>query len=57
VNFQGVFNFRLLLLSRGPLANNDLHAYADCGTEATNCKPNTNLKEKSELSNLYQTSS
>jgi len=30
---------------------------AGCGTEATNCKPITNLKEKFELSNLHQTSS
>jgi hypothetical protein len=26
------------------IENNDLHACADCGTEAKNCKPNTNLK-------------
>ena len=39
------------------IENNDLHACADCGTEATNCKPNTNLKEKFELSNYCKTSS
>jgi len=32
--------------------------YCDgCDTKALNCKPNTNLKEKSELSKLLQTSS
>jgi hypothetical protein len=32
--------------------------YCDgCDTEALNCKPITNLKEKIELPNLHQTSS
>jgi hypothetical protein len=38
---------------RNRLAANDLHVCAGCGTEATNCKPITNLKEKIELSNLH----
>jgi hypothetical protein len=43
LNSERFFNFRLLLLSRRPLANNDLHACAGCDTEALNCKPITNL--------------
>jgi hypothetical protein len=34
---------RLLLLSRGTIANNDLHASDGRDTEALNCKPITNL--------------
>ncbi len=48
---------RSFIFCRQRVSGNDLHACADCGTEATNCKPNTNLKEKIELSNLHQTSS
>jgi hypothetical protein len=35
---------------------NDLHVSDGRGTEAQNCKPITNLKEKSELSNFCKTS-
>jgi hypothetical protein len=38
------------------MAANDLRANEGRETKALNCKPNTNLKEISELSNLYQTS-
>jgi bacterioferritin-associated ferredoxin len=41
------------LIRTGAITNNDLHVCAGCGTEATNCKPITNLKEKIELSNLH----
>ena len=47
---------RLLLLSRGTIANNDLRANEGRETKALNCKPNTNLKEISELSNYCKTS-
>ena len=33
------------------ITNNDLRASEGRETEALNCKPSTNLKEKSELSN------
>ncbi len=42
---------RLLLLSRGTIANNDLRASEGRETKALNFKPNTNLKEISEPSN------
>jgi hypothetical protein len=35
---------------------NDLHVSDGRGTEAQNCKPITNLKENSELSNYCKTS-
>jgi hypothetical protein len=35
---------------------NDLHASDGRDTEALNCKPITNLKEKYELSNFSKTS-
>jgi len=38
------------------LAHNDLRANEGRETEALNCKPNTNLKEISELSNYSKTS-
>jgi hypothetical protein len=38
------------------LAHNDLRANEGRETKALNCKPNTNLKEKSELSNYCKTS-
>jgi hypothetical protein len=46
----------LLLLSRGIIAANDLRASEGRETKALNCKPNTNLKEISELSNYCKTS-
>jgi hypothetical protein len=36
------------------LVHNDLRADEGRETEALNCKPNTNLKEISELSNYYK---
>jgi hypothetical protein len=42
-------------IARG-FAANDLRASEGRETEALNCKPNTNLKEISELSNYYKTS-
>jgi hypothetical protein len=38
------------------ISANDLRANEGRETKALNCKPITNLKEKSELSNLHQTS-
>jgi len=38
------------------IANNDLRANEGRETKALNCKPNTNLKEISELSNFSKTS-
>jgi hypothetical protein len=38
------------------IAANDLHVSDGRGTEAQNCKPITNLKEKSELSIFCKTS-
>jgi hypothetical protein len=38
------------------IANNDLRANEGRETKALNCKPITNLKEKSELSNYCKTS-
>jgi hypothetical protein len=43
-------------LGRTAFANNDLHASDGRDTEALNCKPITNLKEISELSNYSKTS-
>ena len=40
----------------GGIDTNDLHVSDGRGTEAQNCKPFTNLKEKSELSNYCKTS-
>ncbi len=40
-----------VLESRGLVAYNDLRADEGRDTKALNCKPNTNLKEISELSN------
>ena len=42
---------RLLLLSRGTIANNGLRANEGRDAKALNCKPNTNLKEIFEPSN------
>ena len=42
---------RLLLLSRGTIANNGLRANEGRETKALNFKPNTNLKEIFEPSN------
>jgi len=42
-------------IARG-FAANDLRADEGRETKALNCKPNTNLKEISELSNYYKTS-
>lgn len=42
--------------SVGKLAGNDLRANEGRETKALNCKPNTNLKEISELSNYCKTS-
>jgi hypothetical protein len=36
------------------VTHNDLRANEGRETEALNCKPITNLKEKSELSNYYK---
>jgi hypothetical protein len=41
---------------REPIAYNDLRANEGRETKALNCKPNTNLKEISELSNYSKTS-
>ena len=38
------------------MSANDLHVCDGCDTKALNCKPNTNLKEKNELSNICKTS-
>jgi hypothetical protein len=38
------------------IENNDLRANEGRDTKALNCKPNTNLKEISELSNYCKTS-
>ena len=38
------------------MPHNDLRANEGRETKALNCKPNTNLKEKSELSNYCKTS-
>jgi hypothetical protein len=38
------------------MAHNDLHAREGRETNALNSKPNTNLKEKYELSNICKTS-
>ena len=38
----------------GGIDNNDLRANEGRETKALNCKPNTNLKEKYELSNYYK---
>jgi hypothetical protein len=40
-------------LHSGTITANDLHASDGRDTEALNCKPITNLKEKIELSNLH----
>ena len=46
----------LLLFSRRTIGTNDLRANEGRETKALNCKPITNLKEKSELSNYCKTS-
>jgi len=46
----------LLLFSRRAIGNNGLRAREGRETNALNCKPNTNLKEKYELSNYSKTS-
>ena len=38
------------------MSANDLHVGDGRDTKALNCKPNTNLKEKNELSNYCKTS-
>jgi hypothetical protein len=62
-NFAKRWQFRPPFLSvyvcsvgRPTLAPNDLHVSDGRGTEAQNCKPITNLKEKTELSNYSKTS-
>ena len=46
----------LLLFCRRTIGTNDLRANEGRETKALNCKPITNLKEKSELSNYCKTS-
>jgi hypothetical protein len=46
----------LLLFCRRTISANDLRASEGRETKALNCKPNTNLKEISELSNYCKTS-
>jgi hypothetical protein len=41
----------LVVVSVATIGYNDLRASEGRETEALNCKPSTNLKEKSELSN------
>jgi hypothetical protein len=43
---NSVFNFS------SPISYNGPHVCDGCDTKALNCKPITNLKEKTELSNL-----
>jgi hypothetical protein len=45
-----------LFIVRQPFTHNDLRANEGRETKALNCKPNTNLKEKTELSNYCKTS-
>ena len=47
----GVFEMSRAIENNGP------HVCDGCDTKALNSKPITNLKEKTELSNLHQTSS
>ncbi len=53
---QRIFNKMLLLFCRRTMSANDLRAREGRETNALNCKPNTNLKEKYELSNYCKTS-
>jgi hypothetical protein len=46
----------VVLLGSAGITANDLRANEGRETEALNCKPITNLKEKSELSNYCKTS-
>jgi hypothetical protein len=46
----------MLVLLSDLVAYNGLRANEGRETKALNCKPNTNLKEKSELSNYCKTS-
>jgi hypothetical protein len=48
---QGIFNKISLIFFRRTISANDLRANEGRETKALNCKPITNLKEKSELSN------
>ena len=48
---QRIFNKMLLLFCRRTMSANDLRANEGRETKALNCKPYTNLKEISELSN------
>jgi hypothetical protein len=50
------FKIWLLLFCRRTISANDLRANEGRETKALNCKPITNLKEKSELSNYSKTS-
>jgi hypothetical protein len=54
----GMFNVysKLSYLNRQRVSGNDLRANEGRETKALNCKPVTNLKEKSELSNYCKTS-
>jgi hypothetical protein len=45
LNSQRFFNFRLLLLSRRPLANNGFGLGAGRVSDALNCQPTTNLQK------------
>jgi hypothetical protein len=55
INFKIKMQIRVFEMSRA-IENNDLHASDGRDTEALNCKPTTNLKEISELSNYCKTS-
>jgi hypothetical protein len=56
-NFSIILKVNFSLIMRcGCLAVNDLRANEGRETKALNCKPNTNLKEISELSNYSKTS-
>jgi len=55
--FLIMYNFNLLSVSVCVIVcHNDLRADEGRETEALNCKPSTNLKEISELSNYCKTS-
>jgi hypothetical protein len=56
LNFKIKLQIGVFEMSRA-IENNGPHVCDGCDTKALNCKPITNLKEKSELSNLHKTSS
>jgi hypothetical protein len=53
-NVQRFFNFRLLLESRRPLANNGFGLNAGRVCDALNCQPTTNLQKKYWTSKFVQ---